>query len=43
MGEILNNLKDEYKQKKKEAISAEEKKLIKHDYKEMKHRVVPRS
>ena len=39
MGEILNNLKDEYKQKKKEAISAEAKKLIKHDYKEMKQKV----
>ncbi len=39
MGEILNNLKDEYKQKKKEANSIKEKQLIKHDYKEMKIKV----
>ena len=39
MGEILNNLKYEYKKKKKEATSIEEKQLIKHDYKEMKQKV----
>ena len=36
MGEILNNLNDEYKRKKKEANTKEEKQQIKHDYKEIK-------
>ena len=36
MSEILNNLNDDYKQKKKESTSKEEKHQIKHDYKEMK-------
>lgn len=36
MSDILNNLKDEYKQKKNEATSKEEKQQIKHDYKEIK-------
>lgn len=39
MGEILNNLKDEYKLKKREAGSKEEKQLIRHDYKEMKQKI----
>lgn len=39
MGEILNKLNDEYKQKKKEANSKEEKQQIKHDYKEMNQKV----
>lgn len=36
MSEILNNLNNAYKQKKKEATSREEKQQIKQDYKEMK-------
>ena len=36
MSEALNNLKDEYKQMKKDANSREEKQQIKQDYKEMK-------
>ena len=36
MSEILNNLKNKYKQKKKESTSKEEKQQVKHDYKEMK-------
>ncbi len=35
----LDNLKYEYKKKKKEANSKEEKKLVKHDYKEMKQKI----
>lgn len=35
----LNNLKYEYKQKKKEANSKEGKQLLKHDYKEMKQKI----
>ena len=36
MNEYLNDLNEEYKQKKKEATSREEKQQIKHDYKEVK-------
>ena len=36
MSEILNNLNDEFKQKKKEASTKDEKLQIKHEYKKMK-------